>query len=238
MRLLITRPQPQADQTAAALRACGHEVICAPLTRIEPVSGAVIPAKLYDAVIMTSANAARFVAQHSRLADLRTCPLFAVGHATAAAARTAGFSTVVDCEGDVAAVAGMLLRQFGADRPRHCLYLAGEARAGDLPELLRGSAITIDTVVVYRAAAVDALPASVWAAFRAGMVQGVLHYSPRAARLFVSDARRAGMQREAFAVIHYCLSDNVAAPLAGAGASAIRIANHPDEQSLLQAVDI
>ena len=37
MRLLVTRPEPDNERTAAALRAQGHEVVLAPLLRIEAV---------------------------------------------------------------------------------------------------------------------------------------------------------------------------------------------------------
>jgi len=33
MRLVVTRPQADSERTAAALRACGHEVLVAPLLR-------------------------------------------------------------------------------------------------------------------------------------------------------------------------------------------------------------
>ena len=44
MRLLVTRPEADAERTATALRACGHTVVVAPLLRIEPVEDAEIAA--------------------------------------------------------------------------------------------------------------------------------------------------------------------------------------------------
>ena len=40
MRLLVTRPEPDNERTAAALRAQGHEVLLAPLLHIEAVADA------------------------------------------------------------------------------------------------------------------------------------------------------------------------------------------------------
>jgi len=37
MYLVVTRPQPDGERTAAALRARGHTVLIAPLMRVEPV---------------------------------------------------------------------------------------------------------------------------------------------------------------------------------------------------------
>ena len=43
MRLLVTRPQPDAQRTAAALRDLGHHVLIAPLFEVEalfqPIAG-------------------------------------------------------------------------------------------------------------------------------------------------------------------------------------------------------
>ena len=38
MRLLITRPEPDNERTAAVLRAQGHDVLLAPLLHIESVA--------------------------------------------------------------------------------------------------------------------------------------------------------------------------------------------------------
>jgi len=68
LRLLLTRPEPDAARTAAALRAAGHEVLTAPMLRIEPVA-ADLGAGPWEAVLITSANAARAVAAHPRRRD-------------------------------------------------------------------------------------------------------------------------------------------------------------------------
>ncbi len=55
MKLVVTRPQADGERTAAALRAQGHEVLLAPLMRVEA-----LPADLtgtWGAAIVTSANA-------------------------------------------------------------------------------------------------------------------------------------------------------------------------------------
>jgi hypothetical protein len=60
MRLVVTRPQTDSERTAAALRACGHAVLVAPLLRVEPVATDLSGA--WGAVIITSANAPGAVA--------------------------------------------------------------------------------------------------------------------------------------------------------------------------------
>src|SRR5262249_52963887 len=73
LRLLVTRPEPDGERTAAALRARGHEVLLAPLLRVEPI-GFALPDEAFGGVVMTSANAARAIAGHSRRAALASLP--------------------------------------------------------------------------------------------------------------------------------------------------------------------
>ena len=58
MRLLVTRPEPDGERTAQALRARGHAVVLAPLLRMETIAF-VLPEQAFSAVVLTSANAAR-----------------------------------------------------------------------------------------------------------------------------------------------------------------------------------
>ncbi len=90
MRLLVTRPEPDAERTAAALRARGHSVVIAPLLRIEPLADAAIGAGPWAAVLVTSANIAHAIAGHAKRADLTHLPVFAVGERSAHAMRIAG----------------------------------------------------------------------------------------------------------------------------------------------------
>jgi hypothetical protein len=94
MRLLVTRPEPDNARTAAALRANGHEVMLAPLLHIEAVTNADLGAPPWAAILLTSANGARAIADHPRRAELIALPVLAVGRSSADAARAAGFTDV------------------------------------------------------------------------------------------------------------------------------------------------
>ena len=56
MRILITRPQAEAERTAARLIALGHEPVIAPVLRIERTEDTP-PSGSFDALIVTSVNA-------------------------------------------------------------------------------------------------------------------------------------------------------------------------------------
>ena len=100
MAVLVTRPQPDDEATAAALRARGFEVLRAPMLRFEPVAFHDDLDARYGAVIVTSANALRGIEPHLAGSQLLKLPLFAVGQRTAAAARAAGFDHVIAADGD------------------------------------------------------------------------------------------------------------------------------------------
>ena len=92
MRLLVTRPEPDNARTAAALRAKGHEVVLAPLLHIESVIGADFGAPPWAAILLTSSNGARALADHPRRGELLALPVLAVGRSSADAARAVGFA--------------------------------------------------------------------------------------------------------------------------------------------------
>ena len=231
MRLLVTRPEPDGERTAQALRARGHAVVLAPLLRTEPVAFA-LPDRAFGAVVLTSANAARAVAAHRSLARLIALPAFAVGRRTAEAARAVGFRDVHSADGDKADLGDLLRARFGAERAP-LLYLAGEDRAGD--DRAAGG-LAVHTAVVYRAVKAERFEPPVAAALGEGALDGVLHFSARSAEAYLACAAHGGIGDRALAPVHYCLSRQVAAPLTAAGAAAVRIAARPDEAALLELV--
>jgi uroporphyrinogen III methyltransferase/synthase len=82
LRVIVTRPEGQADGLAEGLRELGHDVVLCPLVRIEPIEGGPIDVEHYDWVIVTSANGANELARRIRG---RPRKLAAVGATTAAA---------------------------------------------------------------------------------------------------------------------------------------------------------
>ncbi len=233
MRLLVTRPEPDAERTAAALRSRGHTVDVAPLLRIEAVEAAEIGGGPWAAILVTSANAAPAVAQHVRFEELLSLPVFAVGERSARAMREAGFADARFADGKVDDLIRLVAQRLkpGAQ----LLYLAGADRSGDLAGALRAQGFVVDTVVVYRAMVAETLPAQAATALTRG-VDGVLHYSRRSAETYVSAARAAGLLASALKPIHFCLSCQVAEPLAQAGAADIRIAPRPVEADLIDLI--
>jgi len=230
MRLLLTRPEPDNARTAAALRALGHDVVLAPMLRIEFVDNADLGPPAFAAVLLTSANGARAAARHPQLAQLQGLPVLAVGRGTAEAAREAGFGNVTSADGDADDLVRLAANRF-ADEPRPLLYLGGEDRSRDLAAALAPHGLTVRTVVVYRAVKADRLPAVADAALQKRTIDGVLHFSRRSAKAYLACSRHA--REAALAPSHYCISAQAAEPLQQPGAGPIRVAAAPDEASLL-----
>lgn len=211
--LLILRPQPGADATAERARALGLDPIVAPLFRIAPLAWSPPPAMDFDALMLTSANAARHAG--SGLAAYRDLPCYAVGEATAAAAREAGFGEVrIGAEDGVA-----LLLMMEADGIERALHLCGADHV-----TLEPAGTRIARIPVYRAETVGALPASAQDAL-AGPAVALLH-SARAASLFgglVGDRSRLALA---------AISPRTARA-AGAGWRQVAVAAAPRDQALL-----
>jgi uroporphyrinogen-III synthase len=234
VRLLLTRPEPDAQRTAAALRAQGHNVIIAPLLRIAPMADAQIGAGPWAAILITSTNAASAVVAHARAAELRALEVFAVGRRSADTMAAAGFADVISADGNVSDLARLVAARMQPAAP--LLYLAGEDRSGDLAGDLRTRGFAVETAIIYRAVAASNLPPEAADAL-AGGIDGVLHFSRRSAEVFVEAARAAGVLESALQAVHFCLSAPIAELLARAGAAHIRVAERPNEAVLLALID-
>lgn len=204
-KLLLIRPEPGLSATANQAHALGLETICCPLFCIEPLAWNAPDPANYDALLITSANAMRHGGP--KLGKLRVLPVHAVGSATAAAAREAGFQVETVGSGDVAALLDKLPPSL------RLLHLAGEDHRGE-------SGQWMERRIVYRSAKIDdpGLPEL------QGLVVAV--HSPRAgARLAELATDRT---RTAVAAISHA-----AALACGQGWERVESAENPDDNSLL-----
>jgi uroporphyrinogen-III synthase len=237
--ILVTRPQPDNEATAAALRAKGLNVLLAPMLRFEPVAFQDDADARYGAVIVTSANAIRAIEAHLTN-HLLTLPLFAVGERTAEAARRAGFRDVAVADGDAAALRDLIVasvRGKTLKKASTLLYLAGADLAGDIAGELGERGFSVVTHTTYRMIPVAKLPGEACDAFAANKIEAVLHYSRRSARAFLDAVRAAGVEISALAIPQCCISDAVAQVVREVGATQVLVARAPDENGLFEALD-
>ena len=206
-RLLVLRPEPGASATVERARERGLDAVAVPLFEIEPVEWQAPDAAGFDGLLLTSANALR--CGGSATEALRGLPVYAVGEATAAAARHAGF--------DVASIGDAGIdRLLGSIEPNlKLLHLCGEDR-----RTAEGARQAITAIIVYRARAIEDADLG---ALRGGVA---LIHSPRAAQ------RLAALVDERGATAIAAISP-AAGEAAGDGWAAVEIAAQPSDDALL-----
>jgi len=239
MAVLVTRPHPDDEATAGALRARGFEVLQAPMLRFEPVPFHDDADARYGAIIVTSANALRAIMPHLAGSRLLNLPLFAVGEHTASVARDAGFGEVMTAKGDAAALREQVTSAVKSKQLKKAgtlLYLAGADLARDLSGELGEKGFTVVTQTTYRMVPAASLPREVCDAFVANRIEAVLHYSRRSARAFLDASRSGGVEISALALPQCCISPAVASILRDAGATQVTAAANADENALFEAL--
>ena len=117
---MILRPEPGASATAERASAMGLEPVVMPLFEVQPVDWQTPDAGSFDALLLTSANAVRHGGEG--LLKLRGLPVYAVGHASAEAAREAGFDIASTGDAGVERLLGSI------ESDLRLLHLCGEHR--------------------------------------------------------------------------------------------------------------
>jgi len=231
-RVLVTRPREDARALAEALAARGVETVVEPMLDINFLPSPELDLAGVRALLFTSANGARAFARASARRDL---PVLAVGPATARAARDAGFAEVEVAGGDVAALA-----RLAAERRRAAegalLHVSGSAVAGDLAGRLGAQGFDVRRAVLYEARAAEALSPATAKDLARGAIDGVMLFSPRTARTFVTLVARAGLADALAATEALCLSEAVADAARALPWRAVRIAERPDQAALVALV--
>lgn len=229
MRLLVTRPQPDADETAARLEALGHTAIVEPLTTI-----AFRPQPHFEtapaAIAFTSSNGVRAAAKWPATAAWRGIPVFAVGAKTGAEARQAGFTDVRIAGGDLMGLVETIVAGFQPDTGR-LIHIAGRDRSGDLEGELRAQGFDVATLEAYAAVSADAFGQETRDAISSGAVDGALFFSRRSAAIFADLIVEAGLEESAKKLAFYSISETAGEPLRRFGV--VQIAAHPDAASLI-----
>jgi len=235
MRVLVTRPDPDARQEADALIARGHEPVLAPLLKIEFLKDVPLDLEGAQAVVITSRNALRALADHPQRDEVTALPLFAVGEATAWAGRQFGFSEVTIGPGTGAGLPPIIRREVHPEKGA-LIHIGAEKVAFDLKGALEEDGYELRRFVLYRSHPVETLSDEIVSELETGAIARVLLLSPRTARTFARLAQDRGLVTEAKGLVCYCLSQAIAEAVAPLG-FAVRVPQHPREEDLLALLD-
>lgn len=234
MRVLVTRPIDDAEETATQLRAWGHDPVIAPLLSVRYHDGHPLHLDGVQAILATSANGVRAFARRTSRRDM---PVFAVGSQTAQAARDAGFAEVQNADGNAQALA-KAVRGWARPDGGALLHACGAEAEGRLATDLRAAGFNVRIDVLYDVPATGALPAAAHDAIAGRTLDAVLIFSARGAQAFVDGVVRAGLTGACEYLVVCCISEAAAKPLAALHFREIRVAAQPNQAALLDTLAV
>jgi uroporphyrinogen-III synthase len=207
--------------------ALGYRPIVSPLLDVRVLQPALPAADRLQAVLVTSGNAIPSLsASHHHL------PLFAVGAATAARARAAGFVQLHSADGDANALAELVAQ--GCDRHAAPLLLAsGRGQGEGLAADLRARGFRVIRRVVYVAASVTSLPDVARHAFASGGLEAALFFSAETARQCVRLLQAARLREAVRSVNALAIGQAAAVALQALPWRRICVAARPNQDAML-----
>lgn len=214
--VFVLRPEPGLAATMKRGLAMGLDMQAMPLSHAEPVAWNV-PDGAFDGILLGSANGLRHAGEE--LSKLTRLPVYAVGEATAQAARDHGFRVADIGTGGLQGV----IDSLPADRPLNLLRLAGAEHVA----LRAPSHLTIHTAITY-AVVHRALAPSDVQRLQAGGV--VLLHSGAVAYHFACECDRVGIDRRTLAIA--ALAPRIAGSVSE-GWKSTAVAATPDDAALL-----
>lgn len=233
MRILVTRPEADAQALATRLAARGHTTFVEPLIEIVFPQGPQLDLSGVQALLLTSANGARAAAR--RTAE-RAMQVFAVGPATGAEARALGFTAVSESKGDGVDALAAHVRASTDPAKGALLHVTGTVTAGDLKASLAPHGFAIRIERLYDARTASGLSGALIAELEAGLIDAAMFFSPRTAALFANLSQAAGIEAESVKLTALALSPAVAAALGPLTFRQVLVPPHPTAEAMLDLV--
>lgn len=226
LAVIVTRTQPGADETAAGLTERGYRAILSPM--LEIVRTGLDPAALAGVrdIILTSANGVRAFMESE--ASAAGCTAWCVGPSTASAAREAGFTKVVEGDGDAEDLARLILAAR-KEVAGPMLHIANDAAAGNIVARLKQAGLEARFAAAYRTEPAASLSGPALDALAAGPAILLVHSGKSAAAIAQSGAK---LDRATIVAI----SPAAAAPLQSMSIAGLHFAARPNEEALMTAL--
>lgn len=236
MRVLVTRPEPDASSTKAALEAAGLEAVLSPLMTInfEPVED--LGPGHVQAIIVTSRNAVRALAKSPVLQGLIDLPVFAVGPRSARDAHDLGFHGVMEGPGTASELPELIISNANPAGGR-LIHFAGYQLSFDLEGALRDRGFDVQTKRCYEAQGARQLTPAAQDALRSRDLDAVLLMSPEASRTYVRLVGSLDLEAEAAEVAYVCISESTAKALEPFNPTAVCVAQRANFEEVLALVN-
>lgn len=236
MRVLLTRPENRAGGTAAKLEELGHDVVGFPLfspAHDLPAARSAL-ATPHAALAVTSAEAVRGLEQLGiALTPHLATKIFAVGKATARAARAAGFGDVEVSTGGGQELGELVVAHLGGRAILPVLYLAGEKRMGRFEKVLTENGMECVVAETYRMEPIGYSLEEQQAMLVEVKADAVFFYSREAADAFF-ELEVFRQSREAIRkTLFFCLSRNIAEAIPEELQNSAVVSDNPDEDELI-----
>jgi uroporphyrinogen-III synthase len=243
MHVLVTRPQPDADDWQRRLEALGVAVTIDPLLTIvlePPQTLATDGLGGLAGLIVTSRNALRALAQSPVLgrqgADITRLPIYAVGSGTAADARALGFNDVREGPATAKDLVPLILAAPEAGSG-HLLHLSGDRLAFDLASAMADRGLRVERQIVYRSRPAESLQAATRAALEAGAIDTVVLLSPLTAETFVGLMTNHGFSDRLQRLRYVCLSHAIADRVRSHAPATVLVAQMPNASSVFSLLE-
>jgi len=229
--VLLTRPAGQSEALAKTLRNLGYAPFIDPLLNIIPISKQLDSSGI-QALLFTSANAVGpFCAANAE----RDLPVFAVGAASAAALRKAGFREIHTGDSGADAVARDIIRLCDPQNGS-VLHVSGETIRGNPAGILDEGGFDYRREIVYRADAATEISPKTMAAIKDDKITTILFFSPRTGETFANLIGMAGLTEKCGGMMALCLSPAVAGSVRNLPWRTVIAAKSPQTDAMIAAL--
>ncbi|OYV40348.1 MAG: hypothetical protein B7Z80_04790 [Rhodospirillales bacterium 20-64-7] len=226
-QVLITRPEPDASESAARVIALGFTPVVAPIFELRCLPDALPVSKGIAATVLTSRNAIGACPPF-----LHSLPAFAVGPATTKRAMQAGFRRVINGDANADALAALISRELSPQAGTLLLPTA-KGQGTQLAAVLRQGGFRVLRRVAYEISRLSALPDRGAAALRSGEVAAALFFSTESAIHFVHLLISAGLEETTRDVEAVSISERPIMALRRLPWRRISVAAKPNQDAML-----
>ena len=232
MRLLVTRPEQDSVVFKSELISLGHEVTIEPLLTISTVNTDDIDIDGAQALIATSRNGLRALAEGPHIDEAKKLLLFAVGPGTAATARQLGFTSIVEGPSNARELVP-IIAEHAEVNGGPLVHLQGDTVAANFVDELHRLGFFVTQPIVYTTSVADRFASTTVASMRNKRIDGVVLLSPRTAQVYAGLVVQHNLTAACRGIVHFCISPAAASSLAELEGIPIKVAERPNLQEML-----